>query len=67
MLDRIDAGTDRAFGSLGAMRVGSSAAIRRVCLINERVHLVLRQLRRIDVVVERENAAGAADLDHVRT
>ncbi len=65
MLDGIDAGADGALGALGAVRVGGGLAPARVRLIDERVQLFLRQLRRVHVVVQREDAARRADLDHV--
>jgi hypothetical protein len=53
------------FAPFGAVRVRSRPAPEPVRLLDERVHLRLRQLRRADIVAEREDAAGGADLDDV--
>ena len=65
MFDGVDSGANGALRPGGSMGVGGGLAAQRVRLIHQRVQLGLGQLRRIDIVGERENAAGGAGLDHV--
>ena len=65
MLDGVDAGADGDFGAGGAVGVGGGLAAEGVSFGDQGVEFGLGELRRIDVVGEREHAAGGAGLDHV--
>ena len=65
MLDRVDAGADRDLRPFGAVRVGGRPLVQPMRLVDERIHFRLRELRRVDLVGEREHAAGRAHLDDV--
>ena len=65
VFDRVDAGADRDLRPFGAVRVCGRPLVQPVRFIDEGIHFGLRELRRIDLVGEREHTAGCADLDDV--
>src|SRR6185436_3705204 len=67
VLDGVDARTDRAFGALGAVRMRGGLLPQRVRFIDDGVQLLLRELRHVWRVGQRQDAAGRAYLDDVGT
>ena len=65
MLDRVDAGADRDLRPFGAMGMSGRLLAQPVGFVDDGVHLLLRDLRRVHLVGEGEHAAGGADLDDV--
>ena len=65
MLDGVDAGADGDFGARGAVGMGGGLAAERVSFGDQRVQFGLRELRRIDIVAQGQDAAGGAGFDHV--
>ncbi len=66
MLDGIDAGTNGAFGGFRSVGVRGGFAMKRMSFVDQRGQFLLRELRRVDIVCGREDAAGGADLNNVR-
>ena len=65
VLDRVDPGQDRVAGGPVAVAVGGDLLPQPVGLVDQGRHLLGRQLRRVDLVGQREHAAGGAELDDV--
>ena len=65
VLDRIDPGQDRVARRPVSVAVGGDLLPQAMGLVDQGRHLLGRQLRRIDLVRQREDAAGGAELDHV--
>ena len=65
MLDRRDAGLDRALDRLGAVRVRGDLASPHRGFVDDGVHLLLRVLRRADGFLLGEHAGGRDHLDDV--
>ena len=65
MLDRVDPGEYRVARCLVAVAVAGDLLAQPVGLVAQRGHLGQRELRSIDLVGQREHAAGGAELDHV--
>ena len=66
MLDRVDAGADRGADAGGAMGVGGDPQAPHVRLLGDRAQFLLGELLLAGLGVAREDAAGGADLDHLR-
>ena len=66
MLDRVDAGADRGPDPGRAMGVGGDLQAPYVRLVGDRAQLLLGKLLLAGLGVAREDAAGGADLDHLR-
>ena len=62
VLDGVDAGAHRALGGLGAVRVRGRLAAERVRLVDQRVELGLRELRRVDLSVSESTPPEAQTL-----
>ncbi len=65
MLDRIDAGQHRVAGGLVAVAVAGDLLAQPVGLVAKGGHLGEGELRRVDLVRQRQHAARRAELDHV--
>jgi len=65
MFDGIDPGADCPLGSAGSVGVRGGLAAQRVGFVDQSVQFGLGELRRIDIIGQRKDAAGGARLDHV--
>ena len=65
VLNRVDAGANRDLRPFGAVCVRGGAPAEPMRLVDQRVHLRLRELRRPHIVGQRQDAAGRAHLDDV--
>jgi len=66
VFDGIDASSNGAFGGFRAVGMSSGFAAQGMGFVNDGVEFFLGELRRIHIIGGRKNAAGGADLDHVR-
>ena len=66
MLDGVDAGADGGLDAGRAVGVGGDLHARHVRLVGDGLHLLVGQLLWPGLVAAREDAAGRADLDHLR-
>ena len=65
VLDGIDAGANRVFDRLRAVRVRRDFATQLVRFFDDRLQLFERVLRRARLIALAQDSAGSADLDHI--
>ena len=66
VFDRVDTGAQRAVDAFGAVRMRRNAQPQHMRLVRHRLHFIERHLLRADGIALGQDAAGGADLDHLR-